>query len=256
MTTEPTRAALLEAPAELGREHPSYRLGQTLSNLAMAARRLDAGGVWDLEDDEALAAARSLLKARSSGVGRVGLTSTRPGELAKSGRSTMRRTIIRSSALAMVLGVTTPLAITDLPRSRNPAEATTQEPGARLDLTFDPSDLDAEAERLHRSIRDTIDGSSTIPDDRKRYFSTVNNVNGYTVNSWGATITDVQPIADGYLVSIEILPRLSADWAACAIIVDSDYSERFHVSADGTLRYVDSLYPRGQGGQIFTIVGL
>ena len=62
MTTEETRAELLEALAELGREHPNWRLGQMLSHLARAAGRLDAGGVWDLEDGEALAAARNLLR--------------------------------------------------------------------------------------------------------------------------------------------------------------------------------------------------
>jgi hypothetical protein len=35
-----------------------------LSNLAMAAGRLDAGGVWDLEDDEALTAAQVFLRNR------------------------------------------------------------------------------------------------------------------------------------------------------------------------------------------------
>jgi hypothetical protein len=67
MTTEETRAELLEALAELGHAHPNWRLGQALSNLAMAAGRLDAGGVWDLEDDEALAAARRLLGSRVEG---------------------------------------------------------------------------------------------------------------------------------------------------------------------------------------------
>ena len=65
MTTEETRKELLEALAEIGRAHPNRRLGQTMSNLAMAAGRLDAGGVWDLEDDEALAAARQILRDRS-----------------------------------------------------------------------------------------------------------------------------------------------------------------------------------------------
>jgi hypothetical protein len=65
MTTEETRSELLGALAELGRLHPNWRLGQTLSNLAMAAGRLDAGGVWDLEDGEALAAARVLLSRRA-----------------------------------------------------------------------------------------------------------------------------------------------------------------------------------------------
>jgi hypothetical protein len=65
MTTEETRIKLLETLAELGRVHPNWRLGQTLSNLAMAAGRLDAGGVWDLEDEEALAAAQQLLGQRA-----------------------------------------------------------------------------------------------------------------------------------------------------------------------------------------------
>jgi hypothetical protein len=66
MTTEETRAELLDALAELGRAHPGWRLGQTLSNLAMAAGRLEAGRIWDLEDDEALASAHRLLSQRSS----------------------------------------------------------------------------------------------------------------------------------------------------------------------------------------------
>ena len=65
MMTEATRTELLAALAELGRAYPNWRLGQTLSNLAMAAGRVDSGGVWDLEDDEALAAARRLLASRA-----------------------------------------------------------------------------------------------------------------------------------------------------------------------------------------------
>ncbi len=69
MTTEETRGELLEALAELGQVHPDWRLGQMLSNLAMAAGRLDSGAVWDLEDDEALAAARRLLSSRGEVTG-------------------------------------------------------------------------------------------------------------------------------------------------------------------------------------------
>ena len=59
---ERTRADLLAALDELGSLRPQWRLGQTLANVAMAAGRLDAGGVWDLEDEEALEAARNLLR--------------------------------------------------------------------------------------------------------------------------------------------------------------------------------------------------
>lgn len=62
-----TREELLEALGELERTRPDWRLGQTLANLAMTAGRLDAGGVWDLEDEEALVAARTLL-AQSAAV--------------------------------------------------------------------------------------------------------------------------------------------------------------------------------------------
>lgn len=61
MTSNPNRAELLLAIAELGKLHPEWRLGQMLANLAMAAGRSEAGAVWDLEDGEALAAASRLL---------------------------------------------------------------------------------------------------------------------------------------------------------------------------------------------------
>jgi hypothetical protein len=58
---EQTRADLLAALAELGRLRPEWRFGQTIANVATTAGRMDAGGVWDLEDDEALVAVRELL---------------------------------------------------------------------------------------------------------------------------------------------------------------------------------------------------
>jgi hypothetical protein len=66
MNDSSTRDQLLEALADLGRVFPDWRLGQTLANLAAAAGRLDPSGVWDLEDDEALAAARRLLESHTS----------------------------------------------------------------------------------------------------------------------------------------------------------------------------------------------
>jgi hypothetical protein len=56
-----TRDKLLSALAELGEQHPDWRLGQTIANLAMAAGRTETSAVWDLEDAEALAAAQRLL---------------------------------------------------------------------------------------------------------------------------------------------------------------------------------------------------
>ena len=62
MTSDHTREELLDALRELGRVYPNSRLGQLLANVAMAAGRLDAGAVWDLEDEEALRAVKELLR--------------------------------------------------------------------------------------------------------------------------------------------------------------------------------------------------
>lgn len=64
-TPEQTRRDLLASLAELSRIRPEWRLGQTLANLAMTAGRLEASGVWDLEDDEALEAANTLIEQES-----------------------------------------------------------------------------------------------------------------------------------------------------------------------------------------------
>ena len=64
-SAEQIRIELLAALSQLGRIRPEWRLGQTLANLAMTAGRLDSGGVWDLEDEEALAAAMTLIEQYS-----------------------------------------------------------------------------------------------------------------------------------------------------------------------------------------------
>jgi hypothetical protein len=64
-SNEQTRFDLLAALAQLRQVCPEWRLGQTLANLAMTAGRLDAGGVWDLEDEEALSAAKTLIEQYS-----------------------------------------------------------------------------------------------------------------------------------------------------------------------------------------------
>ena len=63
--SEQTRLELLAALAALSRIRPEWRLGQTMANLAMTAGRLDSGAVWDLEDAEALAAAKRLIEQHS-----------------------------------------------------------------------------------------------------------------------------------------------------------------------------------------------
>lgn len=59
--SDDTRRELLAVLARLSDARPNWRLGQTIANLATMAGKHEAGAVWDLEDDEALAAAKALL---------------------------------------------------------------------------------------------------------------------------------------------------------------------------------------------------
>ena len=70
-TPDQIRLELLAALAELSRIRPEWRLGQTIANLATTAGRLDAGGVWDLEDNEALEAANTLIEQESEALAAV-----------------------------------------------------------------------------------------------------------------------------------------------------------------------------------------
>ncbi len=76
-----TRQDLFAALQEIGKLRPEWRMGQTLANLAMMAGRLDAGGVWDLEDEEALAAAKQMLANETNNASRVATNPIAIGEL-------------------------------------------------------------------------------------------------------------------------------------------------------------------------------
>jgi hypothetical protein len=63
MNRESTRAELLKALADLSEIHPNWRLGQMLANVAMAAGHTESEAVWELQDEEALTAARTMLES-------------------------------------------------------------------------------------------------------------------------------------------------------------------------------------------------
>jgi hypothetical protein len=62
---EQTRTELMHALVQLAHLRPEWRLGQLISNLATTAGRTDSGCVWNLEDEEALEAARTLIEQYS-----------------------------------------------------------------------------------------------------------------------------------------------------------------------------------------------
>jgi hypothetical protein len=60
-----TREELHQALAELHAIFPDWRFGQMLAHVATAAGATEAGAVWDLEDEQLLAAARRLIEQNS-----------------------------------------------------------------------------------------------------------------------------------------------------------------------------------------------
>lgn len=53
---------LIGAVSELRTLFPDWRMGQLIANLVMAAGGADAGAIWDVEDEQLLAAARRLIE--------------------------------------------------------------------------------------------------------------------------------------------------------------------------------------------------
>ena len=58
----PVRQEVLKALAEISELAPEVRLGQLIANLSYLARGLSNESIWDMEDDELLAAARKHLE--------------------------------------------------------------------------------------------------------------------------------------------------------------------------------------------------
>jgi hypothetical protein len=68
--TTPVSTELLDALAELRMIFPDWRMGQLVTNLTTAAGADGEGAVWDVEDEQLLAAARRLIdgnRARLAG---------------------------------------------------------------------------------------------------------------------------------------------------------------------------------------------
>ena len=60
----PARQDLLQALGEFGAAFPEWRLGQMIANLAVVARGATGEAIWDVEDEELLAAIRDQLAKR------------------------------------------------------------------------------------------------------------------------------------------------------------------------------------------------
>ena len=59
---DPVRSDVLQVLGELSEVVPEVRLGQLIVNLSYLAREMTNEAIWDLEDEELLAAAREHLE--------------------------------------------------------------------------------------------------------------------------------------------------------------------------------------------------
>ncbi len=64
--TDSVRHDVLQALGELSAKFPEWRLGQKIANLAVVARGATTEAIWDVEDEELLAAIHSQLEKRRS----------------------------------------------------------------------------------------------------------------------------------------------------------------------------------------------
>jgi hypothetical protein len=62
--TDRVRQDVLQALGELSEAFPEWRLGQMIANLAVVARGAKVEAIWDVEDEELLAAIRRHLEKR------------------------------------------------------------------------------------------------------------------------------------------------------------------------------------------------
>jgi hypothetical protein len=53
---------LIQALRELCKLFPDWRMGQLVANLVTATGATEAGAIWDVEDEQLLAAARRLIE--------------------------------------------------------------------------------------------------------------------------------------------------------------------------------------------------
>jgi hypothetical protein len=60
----PVRQDTLQALAQLSAAFPEWRLGQMIANLAVVARGATGEAIWDVEDEELLAAIHRQLDKR------------------------------------------------------------------------------------------------------------------------------------------------------------------------------------------------
>ena len=161
----------------------------------------------------------------------------------------------RSTVIVATLAIAGLCTMIYTQSSRRAAASYSQQPGLPLVVTFNPTNRDANTQQLYQTMQNLINGFAMTPADRMTYYSAMNNVNGYVIDSWCGFITNVQQNANGYLVSIDVLPEISGA-AACAIVTGVDYSEQYQVFADGSFQYVGSLDPQGLAGQMPGVIGL
>jgi len=108
--------------------------------------------------------------------------------------------------------------------------------------------LDPQTLANYQALADAIARFSGVPNARWTYYGAYNDGVNWAIGSWGASVSSA--VADpngGYNVTLLVGPNFTVT-TQDANIVGGTYTEIFHVAADGTVTYISSQDPDGNGG--------
>jgi hypothetical protein len=121
------------------------------------------------------------------------------------------------------------------------------EASARVFPVYVDSRTDPSLQTLHEMMATTLTGYAPVPTARTNYFAALDNNADFVFRYWAATISDVQTVAGGNVVTVEVYPVFSN---RATVLVPCDYTEQYLVGNDGTITYEGSADPNGYAGQM------
>ncbi len=104
--------------------------------------------------------------------------------------------------------------------------------------------LTVKDEELQKRLATILSKFADLPAERAAFFAEVNVPPASKITGWGASIRKVEQTADGYLVTLKIMPYvLTESYGSNTILSPHDYYEQFQVGENGTFNFVKSIAP-------------
>mgnify|MGYP001142295580 CR=1 FL=1 len=134
------------------------------------------------------------------------------------------------------------------PRSSGPDDppivSLTGPPRPFFEVWSSNKQMGPEEKRVFEQVRDALADNKSLPAHRVEHFSWL-EANHLRASSWTADLMSAEPIENGHLVTLRIMPRIGSPSSQISII---DWSiERYKVFNDGGWAFVDGTTPPGTG---------